>query len=193
MIPISYCNDTDATIEDKIEDNIYMSESSTSQLVFTMEIEPPHEHFHMITDHVAIGDYMTPYTNFDVIFNFNYPYNHVSLGGIDTEIDFHHGTIQKTLYKIGLFDTTEYSDTLMETFIKLIPYLIASKGKRILFHCYAGISRSSTAAILYFILTTTMTLEQIYTLLLLKRSHINPNPTFRRIIDICYSMRAHMM
>jgi protein-tyrosine phosphatase len=158
-----------------------------------MEIEPPHEHFHMITDHVAIGDYMTPYTNFDVIFNFNYPYNHVLLGGIDTEIDFNHGVIQKTLYKIGLFDTTEYSDILMDTFIKLIPYLIASKGKRILFHCYAGISRSTTAAILYFILTTTMPLDQIYMLLLLKRPHINPNPTFRRIIDICYSMRLHIM
>jgi predicted protein tyrosine phosphatase len=79
----------------------------------------------------------------------------------------------------------------MEIFINLIPYLIAAKGKRILFHCYAGISRSTTAAILYFILTTTMTLDEIYTLLTLKRSHINPNPTFRRIIAICYSMRAY--
>jgi len=194
MIPFSYHNKDDANdeIEDMI-DNIYMSEASTSHLVFTMEIEPPYEHFHMITDHVAIGDYITPYTNFDVVFNFNYPYNHVALGAIDTEIDYHHGAIQKSVYKIGLLDTTEYSDTLMEIFIKLIPYLIASKGKRILFHCYAGISRSSTAAILYFILTTPMTLEQIYTLLLSKRPHINPNPTFRRIIDICYSMRSHIV
>ena len=80
----------------------------------------------------------------------------------------------------------------MEIFITLIPYLMEAKGKRILFHCYAGISRSSTAAILYFMLTTTMTLDEIYTLLLSKRSHINPNPTFRRIIAICYSMRAHI-
>jgi protein-tyrosine phosphatase len=192
MIPFSYHNDTDATIEDTIEDSIDMSESSTSYLVFTMEIEPPYEHFHMITDHVAIGDYTTSYDNFDVIFNFNYPYNHVALGAIDTEIDYRHGAIQKTVYKIGLLDTTEYSDTLIEIFINLIPYLIASKGKRILFHCYAGISRSSTAAILYFMLTTTMTLEQIYALLLSKRSHINPNPTFRRIIDICYSIRTRI-
>jgi protein-tyrosine phosphatase len=190
MIPFSY--HTDATIEDTIEDNIDMSESSTSHPVFTMEIEPPYEHFHMITDHVAIGDYTTSYDNFDVIFNFNYPYNHVALGAIDTEIDYHHGAIQKSVYKIGLLDTTEYSDTLMEIFINLIPHLIASKGKRILFHCYAGISRSSTAAILYFMLTTTMTLEQIYALLLSKRSHINPNPTFRRIIDICYSIRTRI-
>jgi len=190
MIPFSYDNDDD-DIEDII-DTIYRSESSTSNLVFTMDIEPPYQHFHMITDHIAIGDYRTSYENFDVIFNFNYPYNHVVLGAIDTEMDYHHGAIQKTVYKIGLLDTTEYSDTLMEIFIKLIPYLIEAKGKRILFHCYAGISRSSTAAILYFILTTTMTLDEIYTLLTSKRSYIDPNPTFRKIIDICYSMRAHI-
>lgn len=194
MIPNSYHSE-DAKIDEieDIIDNIYMSEASTSSLVFTMEIEQSYEHFHMITDHVAIGDYITPYANFDVIFNFNYPYNGATLGVIDTEIDYHHGVIQKTLYKIGLLDTTEYSHMLMEIFINLIPYLIASKGKRILFHCYAGISRSTTAAILYFMLTTTMTLDQIYTLITSKRSHINPNPTFRRIIDICYSMRAHIM
>ena len=192
MIPFSYNNNDDEEIEDII-DNIYMSESSTSNLVFTMEIEQPYEHFHMITDHVAIGDYTTPYEDFDVVFNFNYPYNHATLGAIDTEIDYNHGTIQKTIYKIGLYDTTEYSHMLMEIFINLIPYLIAAKGKRILFHCYAGISRSSTAAILYFMLTTPMTLDEIYTLLTSKRSHINPNPTFRRIIDICYSMRSHIV
>jgi protein-tyrosine phosphatase len=190
MIPISYDIEED-DIEDII-DTIYRSESSTSNLVFTMDIEPPYQHFHMITDHIAIGDYRSSYENFDVIFNFNYPYNHVVLGAIDTEMDYHHGAIQKTVYKIGLLDTTEYSDTLMEIFIKLIPYLIEAKGKRILFHCYAGISRSSTAAILYFILTTTMTLDEIYTLLTSKRSYIDPNPTFRKIIDICYSMRAHI-
>jgi protein-tyrosine phosphatase len=189
MIPFSYTNDEDINeIEDMI-DTICRSESN---LVFTMEIEPPYQHFHMITDHVAVGDYTTPYATFDVIFNFNYPHNNVALGAIDIEMEYNHGAIQKTVYNIGLLDTTDYSDTLMETFIKLIPYLMEAKGKRILFHCYAGISRSSTAAILYFILTTAMPLDEIYTLLQSKRSHINPNPTFRRIIDICYSMRAHI-
>lgn len=188
MIPITY---DEEDIEDII-DSIYKDAPAASQLVFTMELEPPYQHFHMITDHVAIGDYTTPYTNFDVIFNFNYPHNDVSLGGIDTEIDYRHGAIQKTVYKIGLLDTTDYSDTLMEIFITLIPYLLEAKGKRILFHCYAGISRSSTAAILYFMLTTTMTLDEIYALLTSKRSHIDPNPTFRRIIAICYAMRAHI-
>lgn len=191
MIPFSYHNDDIEDIEDII-DTIYRSESNTSNLVFTMDIEPPYQHFHMITDHIAIGDYQSSYENFDVIFNFNYPYNHVVLGAIDTEMDYHRGAIQKTVYKIGLLDTTDYSDTLMEIFIKLIPYLMEAKGKRILFHCYAGISRSSTAAILYFILTTTMTLDEIYTLLTSKRSYIDPNPTFRKIIDICYSMRAQI-
>ena len=196
MIPFSYNNDdNDIDIDDDIDDiidNIYMSQSSSSTLVFSMDMEQPYEHFHMITDDVAIGDYTTSYDNFDVIFNFNYPYNGVTLGAIDTEIDYDCGEIQQTVYKVGLLDTTIYSDMLMEIFIKLIPYLIESKNKRILFHCYAGISRSTTAAILYFMLTTTMTLDQIYTLITSKRSHVNPNPTFRRIIDICYSMRSQI-
>jgi hypothetical protein len=192
MIPFSYDNDEDIDeIEDMI-DTIYRSEASASNLVFTIEMEKPYEHFHMITEHIAIGDYTTPYANFDVIFNFNYPYNNAALGIIDIEMEYNHGAIQKTLYKVGLLDTTEYSDTLMETFIKLIPYLMEAKGKRILFHCYAGISRSTTAAILYFILTTTMSLDEIYTLITSKRTHVNPNPTFRRIITICYSMRSHI-
>ena len=185
MIPFSYDEEDDI-------DAIYRSESSTTNLVFTMDVEQPYQHFHMITDHVAIGDYLSYYSTFDVIFNFNYPHNNVALGAIDTEMDYYHGAIQKTVHKIGLLDTTEYSDTLMETFIKLIPYLIEAKGKRILFHCYAGISRSTTAAILYFILTTTMTLDEIYTLIRSKRSHIDPNSTFRRIINICYSTRSHI-
>ena len=196
MIPFSYNNDdNDIDIDDDIDDiidNIYMSQSSSSTLVFSMDMEQPYEHFHMITDDVAIGDYTTSYDNFDVIFNFNYPYNGVTLGAIDTEIDYDCGEIQQTVYKVGLLDTTIYSDMLMEIFIKLIPYLIESKNKRILFHCYAGISRSTTAAILYFMLTTTMTLDQIYALITSKRSHVNPNPTFRRIIDICYSMRSQI-
>jgi protein-tyrosine phosphatase len=198
MIPFSYNNDDndiDINIGDDIDDiidNIYLSQSSTSSLVFTIDMEQPYEHFHMITDKVAIGDYTTSYDNFDVIFNFNYPYNGATLGVIDTELDYDCGAIQQTLYKIGLLDTTIYSDMLMEIFIKLIPFLIESKGKRILFHCYAGISRSTTAAILYFILTTDMSLDEIYRLITSKRSHVNPNPTFRRIIEICYSMRSQI-
>lgn len=181
----------DDDIEDII-DSIFSDDAMIkNDAIFTMEVEQPYRHFHMITDNIAIGDYTTSYDNFDVVFNFNYPYNGTKLGAIDTEIDYSNGSIQKTVYKVGLLDTTVYNDTLLRIFTDLIPYLVESKDKRILFHCYAGISRSSTAAILYFILTTKMTLEEIYKLLESKRSHINPNPTFRRIIDICYSMRSH--
>lgn len=196
MIPFSYNNDNDnddidADLEDII-DNIFMDSSTSSTLVFNMDIERPYEHYHMITDMIAIGDYTTPYQPFDVIFNFNYPYNGALLGVIDSELDYESGIIKKTVHKIGLLDTTIYSDTLIEIFIKLIPYLIEAKGKRILFHCYAGISRSTTAAILYLMLTTKLTLQEIYALIESKRFHVNPNPTFRRIIDICYSMRSQI-
>lgn len=181
----------DDDIEDII-DSIFSDDTPIkNDTIFTIDVEQPYRHFNMITDRIAIGDYTTPYNNFDVVFNFNYPYNGAKLGTIDTEIDYCNGSIQKTVYKIGLLDTTVYNDTLLTIFTNLIPYLVESKDKKILFHCYAGISRSSTAAILYLILTTPMSLDEIYKLLESKRSHVNPNPTFRRIIDICYSMRSH--
>lgn len=189
MIPFSFEDDN---IEDIIDSIIAADSSAGSDPVFTMDIEPRYQSYHMITDKIAVGDYTTPYDDFDVVFNFNYPYNGASLGAIDTEIEMSHGSIvQKIVYRIGLLDTTIYNDTLLRIFTNLIPYLVHSKDKRILFHCYAGISRSSTAAILYLMLTTSMPLEEIYTLLQSKRSYINPNPTFRRILDICYSMRSN--
>jgi protein-tyrosine phosphatase len=186
MIPFSYNEEED--IEDII-DSIFNDPSP--EPVFTMDAERKYECFHMITDEIAVGDYTAPYKDFDVVFNFNYPFNDVTLGAIDTEVDFYDGAIQKTIYKIGLLDTTIYNNTLLEIFTNLIPYLVHSKGKRILFHCYAGISRSSTAAILYLMLTTNMSLSEIYQLVESKRPYINPNPTFRHIIDICYTMRSH--
>ena len=190
MMPYIH-NEDEQEIEDIIDSIFNDSPLSVSEPVFTMDAEQKYKCFHMITDTIAIGDYTSSYKDFDVIFNFNYPYNDVALGKIDTEVDFYNGAIQKTIYKIGLLDTTIYNDMLLETFTNLIPHLIQSKDKRILFHCYAGISRSSTAAILYLILTTSMPLNEIYQLLESKRPYINPNPTFRRIIDICYSMRSH--
>jgi protein-tyrosine phosphatase len=161
----------------------------SDDLVFDMEdiLPPPYQSYHMITNTIAIGDHTSSYEPFDVIFNFNYPQNGATLGKIHTT-----ETSEKIIYLIGLLDTTIYTIQLLYIFMELGPYLAKSKGKRILFHCYAGISRSSTAAIIYFMMTTYLSLDAIFRLLLDKRPFINPNPAFRHILHICNHKREIM-
>jgi protein-tyrosine phosphatase len=141
---------------------------------------PPYQPYHMITDTIAIGDHTSSYESFDIIFNFNYPQNGATLGKIHM-IE----TPEKIIYTIGLLDTTKYTTQLLYIFMDIGYYLAKSKRKRILFHCYAGISRSSTAAIMYLMMTTYLSLEAIFRLLLSKRPCIDPNPAFRHILHIC--------
>lgn len=141
---------------------------------------PPYQPYHMITNTVAIGDYTSSYESFDVIFNFNYPQNGATLGKIHKMIEH-----EKIIYTVGLLDTTVYNTQLLSIFMDLGPYLTNVKGKRILFHCYAGISRSSTAAIMYLMMTSYLPMETIFKIVASKRPIIDPNPAFRYILHIC--------
>jgi len=158
----------------------------SDDLVFDMEdiLPPPYQSYHMITNTIAIGDHTSSYEPFDVIFNFNYPQNGATLGKIHTT-----ETPEKIIYLIGLLDTTIYTIQLLYIFMELGPYLAKSKGKRILFHCYAGISRSSTAAMMYLMMTTHLPIDTIFTMARSKRPMINPNPAFRHILSICNNKR----
>lgn len=145
--------------------------------------------FDMITDNIAIGDWTSSYEPFDVIFNFNYPANNAQ----DQQIHrFHvnHKNKEKIIYTIGLYDTSYFNDALIHIFINLLPHLTAHNGKRILFHCFAGISRSSTAAIIYFMLSTNLSFESIYNMIINKRPQICPNPAFIKILNICEAKRC---
>ena len=138
-----------------------------------------------ITPYISIGNYTSSYDDFDVIVNLNFPYNDVTHHNI-IEKDFNN----KKLFMIGLLDAP---DEEMLCLLKIMmPKLLALGRKRILFHCYAGISRSSTAAIMYFMMTTYLPLEAIFRLLLSKRSIIDPNPAFRHILHICNHKREIM-
>jgi len=164
--------------------------TSDSDLVFSIEDvqPPPYQPYHMITSMLAVGDYTSSYDSFDVIFNFNYPQNGATFGNIHTRIEYNNHS-EKIIYTIGLLDTTVYTIQLLYLFMQLGPYLVKSKGKRILFHCYAGISRSSTAAMMYLMMTTHLPIDTIFTMARSKRPMINPNPAFRHILSICNNKR----
>ena len=58
-----------------------------------------------------------------------------------------------------------------------------NENKNILVHCHAGISRSSTILIAYFMRKNNWDLQQALDFLRSKRSIVNPNPDFIKALD----------
>ena len=126
-----------------------------------------------ITPYISIGNYTSSYVDFDVIVNLNHPYNNTTHHNI-IEKDFNH----KKLFMIGLLDAP---DEEMLCLLKIMmPKLLALGRKRILFHCYAGISRSATLAIAYLVHTNNISLQDAINLVKSKRNIIQPNNGFMK-------------
>lgn len=138
-------------------------------------------HYHMITDNIAIGDYNSPYDDFDIIVNLNFPYNFVPMHKIIKNV-----IDNKIIYSIGLHDNIDQPMLkILEVMIpELLKELKTNPNKKVLFHCYAGISRSSTLAIALIYKLTKMPLVDIYKLAVSKRPQVQPNPGFIRALSV---------
>jgi protein-tyrosine phosphatase len=133
----------------------------------------------MITDNVAVGNYLSSYEPFDVIVNMCFPQNGVTHRQIDIQQSMNNGRV-KLLIRIGVND--DPSEDMGSLLSKLIPYLVALRRQypaiTILFHCFAGISRSSTAAIAYLMAVENISLQEAYQMVKNKRPIIQPNEGF---------------
>lgn len=142
--------------------------------------------YDMITDTVAIGSYQSSYDPFDLVINLNYPENDVKFGDIvcinkgNTRIIKCGYNDYNDVIKSGLTsDKLEDLLNIIENYKKDI-----QKEIKILFHCYAGVSRSATVAIAYLSKIENKTTKEIYKLAKEKRPRINPNYAFRKMIGI---------
>jgi hypothetical protein len=130
-------------------------------------------HYDMITNLIAVGDCESSYDDFDIIINLFLEDNGCDLNQVIYVED--NG---KKIYNLGLIDRPEYKDTALYLLTYIIPELVSQENKKILFHCYAGVSRSATFAIAFLMATHKLSIEDAYDLVKSKRSIIHPNYGF---------------
>lgn len=145
-----------------------------NQLCYDCQIN----HYDMINDFIAIGDCESSYDIFDIIVNLFVEENGCELNEIILKEE-----NNKKIYKVGLVDKPEYKDNALYLLTSLIPKLVIEKNKKILFHCYAGISRSVTFAIAYLMVINNLSVESAYNLIKSKRSCIQPNYGFIQTLN----------
>lgn len=130
-------------------------------------------HYNMITDLVAVGDCESSYKDFDIIVNLFGEDNGCELNDIIIK-----ETNGKKIYNVGLIDKPEYKNNALYLLTSIIPKLYEEKNKKILFHCYAGVSRSATFAIAYLMIIEKISMNNAYNLVKSKRYIIQPNNGF---------------
>lgn len=140
--------------------------------------------YDMITDTVAIGSYQASYDPFDLVINLDYPENNIKFGEVVVL-----NKENKRIIKCGYDDTIKDGGLTYDKLEDLLNRIDdfkkeTQKDIKILFHCYGGVSRSSTVAIAYLAKTMNKTTKEIYQLVKEKRPRINPNSTFRKMIGL---------
>lgn len=149
--------------------------------------------FHFITDTVAVGNRLSPYDKFDIIVNMNVEENGVEVGDIDMKKK--KCPITKHVTYVLLFGIQDVSDphfqpyamSMFETISEAVEKLTKRKNlqnPRILFQCYAGISRSVSAAVVYLSRSLGITTGEAFNLVKSKRKIANPNKGFRAALGI---------
>lgn len=127
-----------------------------------------------ITDSIAIGDHTTPNSLFHTIVDLNYPFNQTEEGRIG---------VLGNVISVGLKDSTSSMYTFESLASRVLEILKETPHVRILFRCYAGVSRSPSMAALYLEHFHHTPRNQALQLIQKKRPQVRPNPGFRMILE----------
>jgi protein-tyrosine phosphatase len=140
--------------------------------------------YNWIDKNVAIGNCESDYGPFDVIVNLNYPFNKVEHNNIKREINIIKYK-EKIIFNIGINDNENERmlDILKSVIPKLLRLYEQDKNIKILFHCYAGISRSTTLAVAFLCKAKGISLEDALMMCKNQRSIIKPNPGFLKALN----------
>lgn len=145
------------------------------------------DNYSWITDKIAIGSHISPYPPFQIIVNMNYPYN----GAIHNLIQRKKHTFDNRhyiIYTLGINDDRTFSivPILTQLLSLLRDECETHKGARILFHCFAGKSRSVAAALAYLVEIDKMKYEDALSLVKEKRPLVAMNIGFQKELETFY-------
>ena len=141
-----------------------------------------HHYFDMITDRVAIGSCQASYDSFDLVINLDYSFNGVKRNEVVMNVENNIHVI-RCGYSDSAFEVTSEK---IEALLNMISDIERTHDKpiRILFHCYAGVSRSATFAIAYLASKENKSTVEIYEHAKQKRPRIDPNFHFRTLLGL---------
>jgi protein-tyrosine phosphatase len=115
----------------------------------------------------------------DLIVDVNYPYNHTSLGEI---------VVLGNVISVGVPDSETHTELLKSLLPKLFSILEHTPHKKVLFRCYAGVSRSATLAAIYLSRKLKISGEQALELVKVKRLQVCPNNGFLYLLKTEYQV-----
>lgn len=89
-------------------------------------------------------------------------------------------TLSSNINQLHLYMEDASTTDIKQYFPVIVRFIETHReqGRKVLVHCFAGISRSSTAVIAYLMYTKNMTLEQAYNYVLSRSPVIKPNVGF---------------
>jgi protein-tyrosine phosphatase len=142
--------------------------------------DPGHDHgdhYHMLSPHIAVGDIDASYTNFDIIFDLSF---------CNETLNFKRHDIKENngVIRIAIDDHPAEETFMLEVLERYVPIILqqAAQGKKILIHCFAGISRSSSLAIACIAQKEGLSFESALEIAQSIRRQIRPNPGFCKAI-----------
>jgi Dual specificity phosphatase, catalytic domain len=153
-------------------------------------VDENRDSFHWITNQIAIGDFSSSYKPFRFIVNINFPHNHCERHCVHER----YFAFEETWYmvlSVGMYDH-EMEATYLPEFIKRVVKKLQyakqfdPEGKT-LFHCYAGISRSTAFAIAYLVENESCSVEQALDKIKVVRPRVAPKEEYMTELKKYYS------
>lgn len=146
--------------------------------------------FNWVTEKIAIGDFSSSYKPFRFIININFPHNHCTRHCVYQRY-FEFEDTWYMVISVGMYDH-ECEEKYLPEFIKRIFKKLQNAKRydpegKILFHCYAGISRSTAFAMAYLVENESCTVEEALDKIKTVRPRVSPKEEYSTELKKYYS------